>query len=214
MRKLSFIILIWFAAINCVPATAKAQSIADDLEQLALDYQKLAGLKNILSQMYKGYEVVSNGYNSVKGIAQGNYSLHQAFLDGLMVVSPTVRKYPHVADIINDQAALVSEYKSAYGSFRQDKHFSPDEISYMMDVYNNLVSRSLQNLDELTMVMADNKLRMSDAERLQAIDRVYAAGREQLTFLRQFNEQTESVAIARAREYNDKQTLQTLYGIR
>lgn len=214
MKKMLVIVLTWLMALNCLPGKAKAQSIADDLEQLALDYQKLAGLKSILSQMYKGYEIVSTGYNSVKGVAQGNYSLHQAFLDGLMVVSPTVRKYPHVVDIINDQATLVSEYKSAYGSFRQDKHFSPDEIGYMMDVYNNLVSRSVQNIDELSMVMTDNKLRMSDAERLQAIDRIYAAGQEQLTFLRQFNAQTENIAIARARENNDKQTLQVLYGIR
>lgn len=214
MKKRSFIILSCFLLLNCLPRIVKAQSIADDLEQLTLDYQKLSGMKSILSQMYKGYEIVSNGYNSVKGVAQGNYSLHQAFLDGLMVVSPTVRKYPHVIDIINDQATLVSEYKSAYNSFRQDKYFSPDEIGYMMDVYNNLVSRSLQNIDELSMVMTDNKLRMSDAERLQAIDRVYTAGREELTFLRQFNEQTENIAIARAKENNDKQTLQVLYGIR
>lgn len=163
--------------------------------------------------MYKGYQIVSTGYNSVKGVAQGNYSLHQAFLDGLMVVSPTVRKYPRVADIINDQTMLVSEYKSAYGSFRQDKHFNPDELSYMADVYNNLVNQSLQNLDELTMVMADNKLRMSDNERLQAIDRMYATGHEQLVFLRQFNEHTQDLAVARAKEVNDKQTLQKLYGI-
>lgn len=202
-----------FLASAALPEIAAAQSIAQDLEQLSLDYQKLEGLKSILSQMYKGYQIVSTGYNSVKGVAQGNYSLHQAFLDGLMVVSPTVRKYPRVADIINDQAMLVSEYKSAYGSFRQDKHFNPDELNYMAEVYNNLVSQSLQNLDELTMVMADNKLRMSDNERLQAIDRMYATGHEQLVFLRQFNEHTQDLAVVRAKEVNDKQTLQKLYGI-
>lgn len=212
MKKIRFLLMI-FLASAALPEIAAAQSIAQDLEQLSLDYQKLAGLKSILSQMYKGYQIVSTGYNSVKGVAQGNYSLHQAFLDGLMVVSPTVRKYPRVADIINDQAMLLSEYKSAYGSFRQDKHFNPDELSYMADVYNNLVSQSLQNLDELTMVMADNKLRMSDNERLQAIDRMYATGHEQLVFLRQFNEHTQDLAVARAKEVNDKQTLQKLYGI-
>lgn len=212
MKKIRFLLMIFWASA-ALPEIAAAQSIAQDLEQLSLDYQKLAGLKSILSQMYKGYQIVSTGYNSVKGVAQGNYSLHQAFLDGLMIVSPTVRKYPRVADIINDQAMLVSEYKSSYGSFRRDKHFKPDEISYMTDVYNNLISQSLQNLNDLTMVMADNKLRMSDNERLQAIDRMYATGHEQLVFLRQFNERTQSIGIARAREVNDKQTLQKLYGI-
>lgn len=206
-------ILIFFILLGSATFKTYAQSIAQDLTQLELDYQKLAGLKSILKQMYTGYELVDKGYNSVKSISQGNFSLHEAFLDGLMVVSPTVRKYPKVLQIISDQTELVSEYKSAYSTFKQDKHFNPDEISYMIDVYNNLVSGSLQNLSTLTMVMSDNKLRMSDNERLQAIDRVYAAGHDQLTFLRQFNNNTESVAIQRAQQANDQQTLKTLYGI-
>lgn len=206
-------ILLLLLLCGLAPMVSRAQSIAQELEQLQLDYQKLAGLKSILSQMYKGYQVVSSGYNSVKSVSQGNLSLHQAFLDGLMVVSPTVRKYPRVADIINDQIELVSEYKSAYSTFRQDPHFNPDEISYMIDVYNNLVSGSLSNLNTLTMVMADNKMRMSDNERLQMIDQLYATGHDQLTFLRQFNNQTRSVAIARANNQNDQLTIQKLYGV-
>lgn len=207
--------ILFFMLLVCGfrPTISRAQSIAQELEQLQLDYQKLAGLKSILQQMYKGYQVVSSGYNSVKSVAQGNLNLHQAFLDGLMIVSPTVRKYPRVADIINDQMELVSEYRSAYGSFKQDPHFNPDEISYMTDVYNNLVSASLSNLNTLTMVMSDNQLRMSDNERLRMIDMLYTTGHDQLTFLRQFNNQTRDVAIVRANNQNDQQTIQKLYGV-
>lgn len=199
--------------LGSMSMTTKAQSIAQDVMQLELDYQKLAGLKSILKQMYQGYEVVSKGYNSVKSVSQGNFNLHQAFLNGLMVVSPTVRKYVRITDIINDQAALVGEYKSASKSFKQDPHFNPDEISYMMDVYNNLIRNSLSNLSLLTTVLSDNQLRMSDNERLQAIDRIYTTGHDQLTFLRQFNNNTQSVAAQRAQEAGDQQTLKNLYGI-
>jgi hypothetical protein len=211
--KKTITIAIIFLTCASMPRVSHAQSIAQDLEQLQLDYQKLAGLKSILKQMYQGYEILDKGYNSVKDVSKGNFTLHQAFLDGLMVVSPTVRKYPRVRDIITDQAELVSEYMSAYGNFKQDKHFNPDEISYMTDVYNHLISQSLQNLSTLTTIMSDNQLRMSDHERLQAIDRVYAAGHDQLTFLRQFNNNTQTVAIQRAQQTNDRQTLKKLYGI-
>ncbi len=213
MKKTIIIFLTVLLLTGLTPSISQAQTIAQDLEQLELDYQKLAGLKSILKQMYQGYEVVSKGYNSVKEVAQGNFSLHQAFLDGLMVVSPTVRKYPRVVDIMNDQAELISEYKSAYNNFSKDPHFNPDEISYMTDVYNNLVSGSLQNLGMLTMVMSDNQLRMSDNERIQAIDRIYSGGHDQLTFLRQFNNNTQTVAVQRAQQGNDQQTLKKLYGI-
>ncbi|EHQ24284.1 hypothetical protein [Mucilaginibacter paludis] len=213
MKKKCLLLLTVMTLTMAQPAPIKAQSVTDLLQQLALDYQKLAGLKSILKQMYQGYEVVDKGFNSVKDVSKGNFSLHEAFLNGLMVVSPAVRKYPRVKDIISDQASLISEYKSAYNTFRQNTHFNPDELSYMGMIYNNLVSQSLQNLDELSLVMGDNQLRMSHDERLQAIDRIYADGHNQLTFLRKFNNQVQSIALTRAKAAGDNQSIQKLYGI-
>ena len=196
-----------------LPAQSKAQTIADDVQQLALDIQKLAGLKSVLNQMYQGYELVSKGYDAVKDVSQGNYSLHEAFLDGLLIVSPTVRKYVRVQEIINNQAELISEYKMASTTFREDKQITPDEIGYMMDVYNNLVSQSLSNLTMLSSVITSSQLRMSDGERLRQIDRLYTTSQEELGFLRQFNNQTANIALGRAQAANDQQTMQKLYGI-
>jgi hypothetical protein len=212
MKKIRILVAVCMVAFVW-PYQSKAQTIADDLQQLALDVQKLSGLKSVLNQAYQGYEIVSKGYDAVKNISQGNYSLHEAFLDGLMVVSPTVAKYPRVMDIINDQAELITEYKSAYNVFREDKQITPDEIGYMMDVYNNLVTQSLSNLSALSTIISSNKLRMSDDERLREVDRLYAAGHDELTFLRQFNDYSQSVALARAQQANDQQTIQKLYGI-
>jgi hypothetical protein len=205
--------LLMLISVCIIPGKSQAQSVADCIEQLVLDYQKLAGLKSILQQMYQGYEVLTKGYNAVKDVSQGNFNLHAAFLDGLMVVSPAVRKYPRVSDIINDQANLVSEYKAAATVFRRDQHFSPDEISYMLDVYNHLISGSLKNLDDLAMIMTDSKLRMNDAERLTVIDRIFTDSHSQLSFLRRFNDQAYKTALQRSMDANDRHTLKTLYGI-
>jgi hypothetical protein len=213
MKKSIILSTLCLLLVSIFPSPGKAQSIAQDLEQLSLDYEKLAGLKSILKQMYTGYEVLSKGYAAVKDVAQGNYSLHEAFIDGLFIVSPTVRAYPRIADIINDQAMLVSEYQSAWASFRQDKHFDPDEIGYMLTVYNNLISTSLKNLSDLSMIITDSRLRMSDSERLAAIDRIYTGGHGQLYFLRNFNDQNYRIAVQRAREANDQQSIKNLYGI-
>lgn len=196
-----------------VPLCSRAQSVADCIEQLVLDYQKLASLKNVLSQMYNGYTILTKGYGAVKSVAQGNFSLHEAFLDGLFIVSPAVRRYPRVTDIINDQAALVGEYKQAYGGFRSDRHFSPDELAYMMTLYDNLVRASLKNIDELSMVVTDNKLRMSDAERLTAIDRLYLDSHNQLSYLRKFNDQATRISGQRAKAEADQQDVKSMYGI-
>ena len=161
--------------------------------------------------MKKGYEILNGGYNTVKKLSQGNFSLHETFLDALMQVSPTVRKYRRVGDIVNYQLLLVKEYKVAFDRFRNSGNFNPDEIAYLERVYKNLFAKSLRNLDELTMVITANTLRMSDDERLTAIDTIYADMQDKLLFLRSFNTNTTVLAVQRAKEHNDVNTMQTIY---
>ena len=78
-----------------------------EIQQLLLNVEKLAQLKKILSNMKKGYEIVSTGYNTIKDISKGNFNIHQTFLNGLMQVSPTVKKYKRIAEIITYQTQLV-----------------------------------------------------------------------------------------------------------
>jgi hypothetical protein len=213
MKRLITTIVLSLGLAAGVPLSSQAQSVADVIRQLVLDYQKLASLKSILGQMYTGYSVLSKGYGTVRDVAQGNFSLHEAFLDGLYLVSPTVREYPRVTDIINDQAQLVSEYRSASGTFHSDQHFSPDELAYMMNIYNNLVSQSLKNLDGLSMIVTAGKLRMSDAERLTAIDRIYLESHNQLSYLRKFNDQAARISWQRAQGTADRQSVRSIYGL-
>lgn len=185
-----------------------------ELQRLILDIEKLAQLRNILKDMYTSYEILSTGYNTIKNISQGNFSLHQAFLDGLLEVSPAVKKYKRVADIIDYQARIVSEYKAAYKRFKQDKNFNPAEITYLGSVYNNLFNESLKNLENLLDVITASKLRMSDDERLSAIDSIYGDTKDQWLFLRQFNNNTALLAFQRAVDHNDVLTIQQLYHVK
>jgi hypothetical protein len=191
----------------------RASAQADEIAQLILNIEKLAQFKQILSDMKKGYEILSGGYNTIKNISEGNFSLHKAFLDGLMEVSPAVRNYRRVADITNYQIILVKEYRKAYERFRQDNNFNADELAYLGRVYDNLFKESLRNLDELLTVITAGKARMSDNERLQAIDRIYADMQDKLMFLRHFNNNTTILAVQRAKERNDAQTIRKIYGL-
>lgn len=190
---------------------SKAQSF--EIQQLILDVEKLSQLKNIYSDLVKGYEILSEGYNAVKDISQGNFDLHNMFLDALMKASPVVQKYQKVADIIDCELKIISEYGPAYGRFKQDDNFSPDEIIYIAKVYNNLVDESIKGLSDLTTVITDNTLRASDDERLNVIDQLDTEMQNRLSFLRYFNNNTTVLALQRAREKNDVNTIKNIYGI-
>jgi len=184
-----------------------------EAQQLLLNVEKLAQLKKILSNMKKGYEIVSNGYNTIKDISKGNFNLHDAFLNALLQVSPTVKKYKRVADIITCQSQIIKEYKSAFKRFKASNLFNVSETNYMEDVYKNLFNKSLQNLDELTIVITAGKLRMNDEERIAAIDRIYNEISDKLVFLRSFNNEGNVLAVQRGREMVDTKVSQKLNGL-
>ena len=81
---------VWTLFVFLLPFLCKAQSY--EAQQLLLDVQKLSQLKQMLADLKKGYEVLYEGYTNIKNISKGSFDLHQAFLDGLLEVSPAVKK--------------------------------------------------------------------------------------------------------------------------
>ena len=210
MKKL---IIILGIVLFTFPIANKALAQKDEIAQLLLNVEKLAQFKQILSDMKKGYKILNGGYNTIKDLSEGNFSLHKTFLDALMEVSPTVKNYNRVADIINYQVILVKEYKSAFNRFKRDNNFNQQELAYLERVYENLFKQSLNNLDNLVTIITANKLRMSDDERLEAIDKIFADMQDKLLFLRHFNNNTTVLAVQRAKERNDANTMRLVYGI-
>jgi hypothetical protein len=210
MKPIKLLLLI-FVFLACRVQLARAQSA--EVQQLLLNVEKLSQLKIILSDMEKGYTVLSSGYNSVKNLSQGNFSLHETFLNGLSLVSPEVSKYGRIADIISEQSAIVKEYKSAFAGFRASDNFSAQEIGYLNKVYQQLFSQSIDNLDELANVITSAKLRMSDDERLRAIDRIYTDTQDKMIFLRCFNAETSLLNLQRQKEKADLSGIKKYYNI-
>ena len=180
-----------------------AQAQSTEAQQLLLNWEKLAQFKKILQDMYDGYKILYKGYTAVKDISKGNFNLHKNFLDALLDVSPAVRKYKRIADIIHYQSRIVKEYKAALNRFKDEKSFTPEEISYLKNVYEGLLKQTAKSLDELIMVVTAGTLRMSDDERLQAVDKIYNTVLEQFSFLKEFNNNTGLLAMQRKAEQTE-----------
>jgi DNA repair ATPase RecN len=199
MKKI--LILTILITLLMIPVKSMGQSA--EIQQLILNIEKLSQFKKILSDMKKGYELLSGGYKTVKDMTEGNFSLHKTFLDALMQVSPAVKNYKRVAEIVEYQISIVKESRNGMNRFIKSGNFSGQEINYFEKVYGNLLNQSLRNLDELTMVITADKLRMSDDERLKAVDDIYEQMQDKLLFLRNFNTTSNVLALQRAREKND-----------
>jgi len=209
LKHIVGILIIFVLISNAVRCSAQAQ----EMQQLILNIEKLTQLKGILKDMKTGYQIYKEGYGTVSSLSKGNFDLHSVYLNGLLSINPTVKNYGRIAEILLQQASLITEYKSTYSSFKQSNTFSVSELSYISDVYTQLVTQSLENLDELTNVLTAGKLRMSDDERMSAIDRIYGSSSDKLQFLRHFNRQGEVLSLQRSKDLGDTRTLKQLYGI-
>lgn len=203
------------AVLMGVPLFVSISASAQDqeLQQLMLNIEKLTQFKAILSDMKTGFQIYQQGYGAISNLSKGNFNLHNLYLTGLMAVSPAVRNNPRIRQILDQQSDLLNEYQRYRSLFRQSGSFNANELQYISKVFDQLVRQSNENIDDLASVTTSNKLRMSDDDRLRAIDRIYTGSTEQLQFLRWFNRKAVLLSLQRSKELQQTQTLRRLYGI-
>lgn len=209
MRRIRLLFLV--AALLAAVRQAPAQT--PEVTQLILNIEKLDQLSQILKEVKAGYEILFKGYTTIKYISKGNFKLHEAFLDGLLEVSPAVKRYKRIAEITGFQLKLVSEHRKAFAQFQSGKYFNKDELGYIQRVYSRLIHQSLKNLDALTMVVTAKKMRMSDDERLSAIDKIHEEMQDKLVFLRHFHATAVTLGLQRAKVSAEVKTSFQLNGI-
>lgn len=135
------------------------------------------------------------------------------YFDELKKVKEAISGYKKVKEIMQKQVQIVDEYKRAFNLFRQDKHFTVDEIDYMAKVYSGIVDESLKNIDLLLLVVNALNTEMTDGKRLEIIS--VAANNIDVTLndLRDFNSQNVKLSLQRSKDEAEINTVKALYGI-
>jgi AraC-like DNA-binding protein len=206
-------LLLLLGLLGGLRSPGKAQSIADLLVQLELDREKLSSMKSTLNEMYQGYTELKDGLTHIRDIAKANFNLHADFLHALLAVSSAVSGDPRITTILDAEYQIVAGYRSAGARWSGSGIFSEQELAYILGTYSVLLQRCLQSVEELTMVLTADELRMSDAERMAAIGRIQADTQGQLTMM-QGLDNTLSIQVAqRQRAARDINSLKSLYDL-
>jgi predicted transcriptional regulator YheO len=83
----------------------------------------------------------------------------------------------------------------------------------MQQVYSGILDESLKSIEQVQMVITAFATQMTDAKRLEIIHSASDNMEENLTDLRQFNQQNIRVSLQRSKERNDIDVVKKLYGI-
>lgn len=139
--------------------------------------------------------------------------LYKDYFEELWKVKATIAYYHRIREITEKQLRLVADYKKAYALFKQDPHFTPDEIVYMGKVYTGILEESLQHIDQLFLVIRSFSTQMTDASRM-AIINTAAEGMEQAyNDLKAFNNETMLLSLGRAKDAAAIAVVKQLYGL-
>ena len=138
---------------------------------------------------------------------------YRKYYDELWKVRNTIASYKRIQMIINRQKAIVSEYKFTWHMVNQDKHFTREEIDYMYRVYTGILNESVNNLDQVLLVINSFKTQMSDAKRLEVIDKTGDNIDQNYYDLKQFNNQNIQLSLSRSKDEHEIESVRKLYGL-
>lgn len=139
--------------------------------------------------------------------------LYKEYYDELWKIRNTLAAYHRIKQIISRQEQIVKEYKFTWQSLQQDKHFTQSELEYMYRVYTGILNQSVNNLDQVLLVINSFKTQMTDAKRLEIIDQSGELIERNYADLMQFNNQNIQLSMNRAKDEHEIQTIKELYGL-
>lgn len=139
--------------------------------------------------------------------------LYDDYFMELKKVKNALSYYQRVKDIIENQLAMVQEYKAAWALFRQDKHFSVGELEYMSEVYTGMLGENAKAIDQLLMVVNAFTTQMSDAARMEIIRSAGETLEQAFMDLKSFNNQHKLLSLQRAAASGEIEYVKKLYGL-
>lgn len=224
MKRLSMpAILLLLITIGSVKPMHAQVPVADIIKAAvkkvikAVDLQ-IQRLQNKTIWLQNAQKVLENKMSKLKltqisDWANKQKELYAGYFDELWKIKNDISSYHLVKEIIAKQIVLAQEYSKAFNLSKRDKNFTPAEIDFMEQVYTGILNQSLENIDQLQLVIKAYTTHMSDAKRLVIIHAAEDHIDQNLADLRQFNQRNIITSLQRSKERNNIDAVRHLYGI-
>ena len=217
-------ILLLLTAALLRPAPASAQLVVGEVIKLtvtkvikALDL-KAQRMQNQTLWLQSAQKALENELSRVRlseisGWSGQQQTLFRGYYDELWKIKAAISYYQRVRDITVRQAGLVSAYQQAWSGLRQDAHFSAAELAQMSKVYSGILSVSAGNLEQVILIVTGGRTQMTDAQRLELINKAADRLDRNCNDLKQFTAENARLSLMRSKDAADLSTTRQLYGI-
>ena len=170
-------------------------------KQYLLD--QIAALQLYLHYTEAGFKVAQQGWNTVNAIKHGDFNLHQLFIDHQRAVNPAVKKLTAVAEIISLQVDLIHRLQQSVSAVRSFGELTPAELEQVDRTSNNVLLAVVADIDQLSILLTDGALSMSDDERMHRLETLCSSMREHYSFAREYTESMTLLSVQRLRAQSE-----------
>lgn len=213
MKKISLLLLLTFFVLSRTFAQGIGGFFHQQSTRIKLMLVQIAGYETYLNSLKTGYNISENGLNMMHELKGGTFNLHTAYFNSLQQVSPAVQANPKGKAIAGMQQQINSVFSGEVDWQQQQKILSPAELNYLQQVYQSLMKKCQQDMNDLDEVLTPGKLQMTDSQRLDRIDKLYASTQDKLAFAQAFTGRCRQLANDRRHAKKNNDQLKALYGI-
>lgn len=140
-----------------VAVDLKIQRLQNETIWLQQVQQKL---ENILSK---------NQLADIASWGQRQKELYGEYYEGLWKVKQTIKQVQRIKSIAQTQAEMLRAYQESWQILQADGRFSLAELELIQNRYGEILRQSALHLSELTELIKEYSIRLSDGERLERI---------------------------------------------
>lgn len=213
MRKLSLFFLFTSLTVLQVKAQFLGGFFSQQSTQRKLMAEQIAGYQIYLQAVKSGYGIAKSGLNTAHELKNGTFGMHSDYFNSLEQVNPLIAANPKGKVIATMKQQVTSLFSSEISWQQKQKFLSAAEVLQLQKVADNLQNEMDGDLAELTQVLTPGKLQLTDQQRLERLDHLYAAMKDKLAFAGYYTGRCRKLAAQRQQEQKDKQQIRKLYGI-
>ncbi|MFZ4262165.1 conjugal transfer protein TraI [Sphingobacterium sp. HJSM2_6] len=185
------------------------------VKAMDLKIQRLQNKTIWLQQVQKSIENILSK-TKLDEIAQWSSNQKEQFTtyySSLKKVKSVLLQFKQVKEISDKQVKMFRAFQRTWQILKNDCHFGAEEIQYMAKVYGGMLDESLKNIDEITALVQSYTFQMSDAERLEYINKTANKVEENYRNLLQFNQQNMLLSLQRSQSSDEVLRIKRLYNL-
>lgn len=169
------------------------------------------GIVNTTKEIAQTSKTVSHTLDTFKETKK-LYDQGKEYYDKLKAVHNLVKDARKVQKTVLLLGEITDIYVSNFQLMLSDINFRPEELNAIAFGYSKLLDESADILTELKNIVNINGLSMTDAERMERIDKAYNAVLNYRNLVSYYTRKNISVSYLRAKKINDADRVMALYG--